>query len=294
MQALIIGCGYLGLRVARRWREAGVQVAALTRSESRAKDFRSEGIEPFIGNVLDASSLRTLPPADLLLYAVGYDPTAAAAKAEVYIRGLSNVLAETGPRVGGVIYVSSTSVYGQSGGEWIDEKSPCVPTSEGGRICLAAEAVVRRFLDQTAWGTVLRLSGLYGPGRLIARVESLRGGVPIAADPEGWLNLIHGDDAAAVITALAAQRPPAPTWLVSDDRPIHRREFYETMARLMNTPSPRFDRDASPTGRGGRGRGGGGLNKRCSNERLRRELGMHLQFPTIETGLPDALSRSVC
>jgi nucleoside-diphosphate-sugar epimerase len=273
---LIIGCGYLGRRVARRWKKQGHQVFALTRSGDHAADFRDAGIEPFIGDVTDSASLASLPEVDTLLYAVGLDRTSGQSQREVYVGGLENVLARMADRVRCFLYISSTSVYGQNAGEWVDESSECRPTSENGSVCLDAESLLR---NEASQANVLRLAGIYGPGRLLARVDALRAGLAVEGNPESWLNLIHIEDAVAAVLASEGCGVPSATYLVCDDRPCRRREFYSLLAWMVGAPQPGFEPDASA-----------GLNKRCSNRRLHEDLHVTLRFPGMNVGLPHALT----
>jgi nucleoside-diphosphate-sugar epimerase len=282
MRALVIGCGYLGRRVAALWRSAGWSVSALTRTNENATALAALGIEPIVGDVLSPESLRSLPQAEIVLYAVGHDRQAPPSKREVYIDGLANVVRQIGSRARRVFYVSSTSVYRQDAGEWVDETTDMWPwpTSEDGGISLAAEYIVREGCPHT----ILRFSGIYGPGRLLRRIEAVRSGEPIAGNPDGWLNLIHVDDGAAIINRLSQSEPAHELYLVTDDRPVRRREYYNLLARLVGAPEPVFQFEARAAGTG--------LNKRCSNARLKAELGDILRFPTIESGLPDAVGNS--
>jgi nucleoside-diphosphate-sugar epimerase len=280
MRALVIGCGYLGRRVAAIWRAEGMQVSALTRSPQNAAVLAEQGIEPIIGDVLLPETLRSLPEIEIALYAVGYDRHSAASKREVYVRGLANVLEARSPRVRRFLYISSTSVYGQDAGEWVDETSETLPSTEDGQIVLAAEETVRTACPKGV-ATVLRFSGIYGPGRLLRRIESVRSAEPIAANPDGLLNLIHVDDGAIVVGRLAKRDVLQTTYLITDDRPVPRREYYSLLAKLVGAREPLFQFDATAAR--------GGLNKRCSNARLRSELGDILRFPTIETGLPHSV-----
>ncbi|MBT4865889.1 MAG: NAD(P)H-binding protein, partial [Planctomycetaceae bacterium] len=150
MRKLIVGCGYLGRRVAAAWLSEGHKVSALTRSERHAEELQSAGITPFIGDVTKPPTLSELPSADTLLFAVGFDRTAGLSQRTVYVDGLTNVLQEVGSRIGRLIYISSTSVYGQQTGEWIDEDSPTRPATPGGQVCLDAEQVVQRFFPTGA------------------------------------------------------------------------------------------------------------------------------------------------
>lgn len=279
MAKLIFGCGYLGLRVARRWREAGEQVYAVTRSASRAAALQAEGLLPFVADVRDGQSLAQLPVADTVLYAIGFDRAAGGTIREVYVDGLRAVLAALPAETGKVIYVSSTGVYSQNDGQWVDESSPCEPTRAGGQACLEAEQLLAAHpLGQRA--VVLRMAGLYGPGR-IPNLEALRRGEPIAAPQHGFLNLIHIDDAASVVLAAEAQAKPPRLYLVSDGHPVVRRQYYEEVARLAAAPPPHFEppRVGEPvTARAL-------SDKRIKNERLVRELQVEIKYQSYREGL---------
>lgn len=276
MRKLLIGCGYLGERVAREWLRQGNEVWALTRSTANAERFAGLGIQHVIGDVLDPDSLRKLPAAETVLYAVGFDRSAQASKRAVYVDGLSNVLREVGSTCERFLYVSSTSVYGQDAGELVDENSPTAPADENGCICRDAEAVV---WQAKSAANVLRLAGIYGPGRLLARVEQLRRGDRLTGNPEAWLNLIHVDDAVRAVLSAEIRGVPDTTYLVCDDRPLRRREYYAALAEKIGAPSPQFEELAADAPERLR------LNKRCVNRRLREELRVELQFPTVSDGL---------
>ena len=217
---------------------------------------------------------------DTVLFAVGYDRTAAHSQEEVFVDGLRNVLAKVRPYCRRFIYISSTSVYGQQDGSWVDETSPCEPTQPGGIYCLAAERLVRESCPQSI---ILRCAGIYGPGRLLSRIADLRAGSPLAGSPESWLNLIHVDDAATAVLAASEAVLPPPIVLVVDDQPLKRVDYYAQLAQLVGAPTPRFD-EAQP-----RSRGSGGLNKRCRNRRLKDDLHVALQYPTTAVGLRAAM-----
>ncbi|MEZ6058180.1 MAG: SDR family oxidoreductase [Planctomycetaceae bacterium] len=292
-RALVIGCGYLGSRVAQAWVQQGVQVSALTRSSETAERFRASGLAPILGDVLQPETLAALPAVDVVLYAVGYDRNSSAGKREVYVDGLRHVLASidgrSSERPCRLIYVSSSSVYGQSQGEWVDEQSPTEPTTEGGEICLAAE----RLLEHRPETIRLRLSGIYGPGRLLARIEQLQQGLTLEGNPEAWLNLIHVDDAARAVLATARHGSPQPLYLVSDDQPITRRDYYSQLAALVQAPVPQFA--ATKTGSPSEASSvhvpsRSSKNKRCRNRLLHSLLNDTLLYPTIATGLPNAIA----
>ncbi|MEM1062839.1 MAG: NAD-dependent epimerase/dehydratase family protein [Planctomycetota bacterium] len=282
---LVIGCGYLGRRVADRWRAEGLSVAALTRNESRSADFRSAGLSPVVGDLLDRDSLAGLPEADVMLVAVGYDRTAGPSKRQVYVDGLSNLLEATAGRVGRVVYVSSTSVYGVTDGGEVNDDTEAVPGGEAGQICLDAERLFDEPVYRDVTSVVLRLAGIYGPDRLLRRAGQLRGGEPILGNPQAWLNLTHVDDAASAVIAAATHRQPRARYLISDDEPVRRIDYYGRLAEILGTGPPVFDASAVP-------RHAGGLGKRCVARGAREDLVTAWTFPTYREGLTDAVERS--
>jgi nucleoside-diphosphate-sugar epimerase len=284
---LIVGCGYLGQRAGVLIRQGGERVYGTVRSPGRAAEIAAEGIEPLIADVLDPDSLRGLPAADRVLYCVGFDRAAGASMRSVYVDGLKNVLDRL-PRVPmRFVYASSTGVYGQTGGEWVDEDTPTCPRHESGKVCLEAEECVRAWAgyDSSARATILRFAGLYGPGRVVRR-GSLDRGEPIPADPDRFLNLIHIDDAARAATAALAIGEPDTIYLIADDRPVTRREYYSRAAALAGAPEPRFVPPRPEADLASRDHS----NKRVANHRMKRRLGVALEYPDITTGLPAALS----
>jgi nucleoside-diphosphate-sugar epimerase len=275
MTKLIIGCGYLGRRVAALWRARGHRVHATTRRGSEAEAFRTQGLDPVLCDVTDPATLMHLPAADTVLYAVGFDRSAAASMRTVYVDGLANVLAHL-PPPGRFIYVSSSSVYGQRDGGWLDEESATQPEEESGKIVLAAEEVLRA---HAPGAVILRFSGIYGPGRLLRRA-AIEKGEPIIGDADKWLNLIHVDDGARAIVAAEANAAPGRVYNVCDDRPVRRREFYCEEARLLGAPQPRFVSPApgSPPPHEK-------ANRRIRNARMKEELRAELRYAGHREGL---------
>ncbi|MBX3447959.1 MAG: NAD-dependent epimerase/dehydratase family protein [Planctomycetaceae bacterium] len=280
---LVIGCGYLGERVAHRSQERGQTVSVLTRSAARADEFQGRGWNAVIGDVCVRESLESLPSARCVLWAVGFDRAATHSQEAVYVDGLANVCEILKGRCDTFVYISSSSVYGQSDGSWVDESSPTVPTQPGGQYCLRAERLVQE-REPAARHRILRLSGIYGPNRLLSRVAALQAGETLSGSPAAWLNLIHVDDAAEAVDAVLASEGLSEfeTFLVSDDRPLTRGDYYGRLAELVSAPVPRFDEDQTAR------RGSGGLNKRCSNRKLKSMTGWQPRYPSALEGL-DAL-----
>ena len=286
-ELLIFGCGFLGLRVARGWLMRGGTVSAVTRplavplreeldsgASSKASQLRALGITPIVADLMHPLSLREAllnHPIERVLYCVGYDRHSSISKESLYIDGLTNAIEAVSGRASRFVYVSSSSVYGQDDGSWVDEDSPTEPMSDGGRICLRAE---QRLRERLPAATVLRMSGLYAQERLLIRQDQLRSGEPIGGNPEAWLNLIHGDDAATACLAALTVPSPGSLYLVSDDLPLRRREYFESLARRLGAPPPTFTGEATSR------HSGAGLNKRCRNARYQRELGVTCEHPS--------------
>lgn len=270
---LIVGFGFLGRRVASQARGLGYDVAATSRRDDRRAEIEAAGCR-FVRFDLNSPTDR-LPSFDAWVWCPAFDRSAGVPVDGAVVGGLVRALesAESPPRH--VVFTGTTSVYGQSSGEWVDERTPCDPRTESGKAHVEAEnRLLAWATEQGRIATILRLSGLYGPERLIRR-QAIAAGDPIACRPDTWLNLLHGDDAAtACLQALNASR--SGIYCISDDRPVLRREYYETLARLMNAPEPRFTepREGDDTG-----------DKRVSNRKAREELGWSPLYSDISKGL---------
>jgi nucleoside-diphosphate-sugar epimerase len=294
MAKLIFGCGYLGERVARRWHDAGHEVFVATRRAERANDFRRQGYNSIVADVTRPETVGCLPVAESVLYAVGFDRRADRSIHDVYAGGLRNVLAALPAETGRFIYISTTGVYGNAEGAWVDEVTPPDPQREGGRASLAAE----QLLDDHPIGErsiVLRLAGIYGPGR-VPFIHELRAGEPIPAPASGWLNLIHVDDAAAVVLAVAEMPLDAAgqinrkriVYCVSDGVPVERGEFYSELARQIGAAPPRFVAPDPGSPRAARAE----ANRRISNARMLADLRVTLMYPDYRAGLASAVETS--
>jgi nucleoside-diphosphate-sugar epimerase len=274
---LIFGCGYVGHRVAKAWLEGGHEVAVVTRSPERATRLSSEGLRAIVADVMLPETLRKLPPAPSVLFAVGFDRNQSWSIDEVYSHGLRNVLDALPAETGRVIYLSSTGVYGDSDGAWIDEETPAEPTRKGGQACLAAEQTLFAH-PLGARGIVLRLAGIYGPER-VPRRDDVLAGRPIDGTGDGHLNLIHVHDVVRAVRAAETHAGFGGIYNISDGHPVRRANYYEELARLYQAPTPQF------AGVAGAERTRGGADKRVRNARMLQELAVELQYPTYREGL---------
>ena len=279
MQKLIIGCGYLGQRVAQKWLQAGDQVTVLTRSPERASELAKTGLQTLVGDLTRPESLPPFPACDTVLYAVGFDRSSSHSIEEVYVQGLDNFLTRATDACGKIIYISSTGVYGQNDGSWVDESSPCQPTRPGGAACLAAESLLASHPRGTN-SIILRLAGIYGPGR-IPRRAAIEAGEPVVASENGYVNLIHVADAVEIILAAETCPDLPPVLLVSDGQPVLRGAYFQEIARLLGAPSPQFSVPDENSHQSRRATS----DKRISNQQLLETLDISLQYPSFREGL---------
>lgn len=257
---LVAGAGFLGAEVIRRLAARGRGVRGLARSAGEVAGGSGGGCVPVLACDLgDAGSVARVArelgrPVGLAVYCASTRGGDEADYRRVYLEGLRNVLRELRPAR--VVFVSSTSVYGQKDGGWVTEGSAADPGTEKGRILLEAE---REAL--AAGGVVLRLAGLYGPGRSVHVEKTLAGRAVVEEGGERWINQIHRDDAAEAVV-LAGLLEDAPRVMnVSDGTPMRQRELLGMIARHFGLPAP----PEGPAGPRKRGES----NKRVSSELLR-------------------------
>lgn len=282
---LIVGCGYLGRRAAERWHAAGVHVSAMTRSPETAAEFSDAGWQPIQMDLASPPDSFELPKVDVVLWAVGYDRSAGAARELVWIDGLKWLLNNLQQPVPKFFYVSSTSVYGNVEHEIVTEDTIANPVTEGGRCCLQAEQIVLDHFRESGSATVFRLAGIYGPDRLLRRIMDLKNEVPLPGEPDHWLNLIHVDDAVSLVTTLAEESSVKSIVNVANTGTVVRRQYYERLAQLSNSAAPVFGTE-NATGRA-----------RAANKRVTSKYGYDhqasFQFNNVLEGLDDAFERSI-
>lgn len=260
-QLLIAGCGDLGIRLAARLDSGSWSVHGLR----RRVDALPPAIRPICADLLDPATLtQAAGPWDAVIYQATPGKRSPSAYRDAYVSGLHKLLAvvET-PRL---IFVSSTAVYGQDEGEWVDENSPTEPAGFSGRLLLEAEQLAR-----SHGGTVVRFSGIYGPGRDYL-IRSLKTGqARCRRDPPQWTNRIHADDCAGVLAHLLELDSPHAIYCASDHRPSPRFEVLGWLADQLGLPAAHWDDEAV------------GQGKRVANGRL-TESGFTFQYPDYQTG----------
>jgi nucleoside-diphosphate-sugar epimerase len=266
---LVVGCGYLGSAFARRRLEAGDRVLALARHPERLPD----ALVRIAGDVSHPGGFDGITePVDRVVFCVGPDRKDETTYAQCFLRGLEHLqgwLHRSGNAAARVVFVSSTSVYAQSTGEWVDETSEARPTLPTAKVLLAAETQLRAAHSNSV---VLRLAGIYGPERK-SLLASLLDGAPRIARASGWINRMYVTDCARALEHLVALPSPAALYVGADDEPASQEAVSTWLAEHFELPPLQLGA-AQAENRG---------SKRCSNARLKGS-GFALEFPTFRHG----------
>ena len=267
---LIAGCGYVGAATADLFHATGWAVEGWTHSQDSAAELASK---PYLVRAVDISGNEVAGDFDVVIHCASSGGGGAEGYRRIYLEGARNLLEKLRPH--GFIFTSSTSVYAQSGGEWVDETSATEPVHETGKILRETEALVRQ-----SGGVVARLAGIYGPGRSALLRKFLAGEARLDGDGSRFLNQVHRDDIANALVRLA-ELPDEGIVNVVDDEPNTQRDAYEWLAARLGRPLP-------PTADRPQKRKRGMSNKRVRNARL-RSLGWEPRFPNFASGMEDSV-----
>jgi nucleoside-diphosphate-sugar epimerase len=280
-RVLVVGCGYVGSQLAALLVAEGVDVWGAKRDPAGLPP----GVRPVAADVTVPRSLAALPgTVDAVVYAVAPGAPSPEAYRAGYVDGLRNTLAAVGDGARRLVLVSSTGVYGHDDGRWVDEETPPEPVDPTARLILEGEGIA---LGSRTPGVVLRLGGIYGPGRTRTVRQVLSGAAP-CLPPNVYGNRIQRDDAAAAVRHLLALADPAPVYLGVDLDPAPLRDVHSWIAKRGGVADPCDDRDmAEPESRTGRR----GTNKRCSSRRL-VDSGFTFQYPTYREGYGPLLDQA--
>ncbi|MBI3777350.1 MAG: SDR family oxidoreductase [Gammaproteobacteria bacterium] len=286
---LVIGCGDIGERVARRERSEGRSVAGVVRSEQSVRRLRAAGLRPIVADLDDPSSLKQISVKDSLVYYFAPPPANGVTdpRMEAFV---TTMTAPNLPRR--VVLISTTGVYGDCRGEWVTEDRPANPQVDRARRRLAAETALRRWSKASGVPIViLRVPGIYGPGYLPE--ERLRSGEPVLREEESpYSNRIHAADLAHVCFIAGHHDTPGALYNVSDGHPTTMTDFFHRVADLLGIPRP-----PAVTLEEARKRLGEGMlsylaeSRRIDNRRMREELGVELMYPDLASGLPSCFKR---
>ncbi|GAB3547892.1 NAD-dependent epimerase/dehydratase family protein [Arthrobacter tumbae] len=276
MTVLIAGCGDLGTQAGLYFAAAGRRVVGWRRSAGKLPP-QIEGTSVDLTGELPAIPADT----DVVVIALTADGRTEAAYRATYYDGTANLLAALArdgivPRR--IVFVSSTAVYGNDDGGWIDENTPPSPSTATGAVLRETEELLTERAPQSV---LLRLSGIYGPGRT-RLIDQVRNGKTQSGGAPHWTNRIHRDDAAAAITHLAGLETPARSYLGTDHEPALLGEVQTFIAAELDVPLPPDDAagSAHPTS-----------GKRCTNAQL-SATGFTFTYPTYREGYRAVLQGS--
>jgi len=267
------GLGFSALALAQQLRDKGFAIAGTCRSKEKAAALREEGIEAFVYGPDRALDPAALKGTTYLLLSIPPDDNG-----DLVARDLGNSLQALPLQWVG--YLSTTGVYGDRGGDWVDELTPLAPSTARGR---------RRLEAEEQWAAldlplhIFRLAGIYGPGR--NQLATLRAGTAKRIIKEGQVfSRIHVEDIANVLAASIAHPAPGTAYNVCDNEPAPPQDVVTYAAELLGIePPPEVpfeEADLSPMAKSFYAE-----SKRVSNKRIREDLGVTLRYPTYREGL---------
>ena len=265
MRVLIAGCGDVGTRLGLALAAEGHEAFGLRRDPGGLP----AAIQPVAADLSDPRTLSDLPgDLNALVFLPTPDRRDEAAYRATYVDGLRHLLDALDPLPARLLVVSSTAVYGQQDGEWVDEDSPTDPGGFNGRVLLEMEALAR---ERMPGAVLVRCSGIYGPGRTWL-LDRARDGGDVQQRPPAWSNRIHADDVAGFLAHLLTVDTPGHLYLASDDAPAPRYEVLAWLAEQLGAPPPR-----------GVEKPGADQGRRVRNRRLARS-GYRLRYADFRAG----------
>ena len=287
LNILIVGCGYRGKRLAQRLIKEGHSVRGLTRSAEHAVALRKIGIAPHVGDVTKPETLRGMGDGiDAVYHLMGSMQGTDEQLRALHVDGTRNVLAVLeGITLKRYVYESSTAVYGQIDGEWIDESAPRDPASAMGKLRVQAENILlAAYREKELPLIILRPSSIYRPEGVVNK-KIREGTYVLSTDPAKVMNHIYVDDFIEIMAAALTKGNAGDAYNVSDDEPKPAGDYMNLIAELMGAPAVRVDFQSPAEGCADLLRKS---NKRCSNAKLKADFGITLRFPTYREGLRES------
>jgi len=281
MQTLIVGCGYVGKALGEQLARQGHKVFGLKRTDDDQKELKSVGIVPLKGDVTKRADLEKLPAEyDWVLNCVSSSRGDADDYRAVYLEGTRNLLEWlSGSPLKKFVYTSSTSAYAQTDGSIVTELSPADPTAETARILVKTERLLLQATERKYPAVILRVGGIYGPGRGYWFKQFLKGEAKIEGKGERYLNMVHREDVVGAVIAALEKGDVGKIYNVVDDEPVRQLDFFQWLSNHSGKEMPPFVEGGEQAERKR-----GWTNKRISNARLKSELGYQFKYPSFREG----------
>ncbi len=282
MRVLIVGCGYAGLAVGLELVKQGHEVSGLRRSAIGQDELKDAGLQPLVADITKPEQLARLPvPFDWVVNMVSSSKGGSEEYREVYLQGTRNLIEWLTPTpLRKFVYTSSTSVYGQSDGSVVKESSPTTPESATSRLLVETEKLLVDAARTNKFpSAILRVAGIYGPGRGHLFQQYLKNEARIAGQGQRLINMIHRDDLSSAVIAALKDARPGEVYNAVDDEPVAQIHFFRWLSETLGKNMPPFASEAENATRKR-----GLTNKKVSNRRLRTELGCTLKYPTFRQG----------
>jgi nucleoside-diphosphate-sugar epimerase len=282
MKCLIIGCGYVGLPLGAELVRLGHEVYGLRRTDPAGNELKAAGLRPLVGDVTRPETLAGLPHEfDWVVNCVASRGGGADDYRQIYLHGTRHLiawLAAAPPKK--FVYTSSTSVYGQTDGSPVKETSPTEPLVETAKILRETEKLLLAAVAERKFpAVILRVAGIYGPGRGHAFKQFLKNEARIEGDGSRCLNMIHRDDLIGCLVAALKSGRPGEIYNAVDDEPVTQTNFFQWLAEeLGKAPPPLVPENTDES------RKRGVTNKRVSNRKLKMELGCQFKYPNFRRG----------
>lgn len=286
----MIGCGDVALRVAPLL-TGRFRVLGLIRNPDRAGELRAAGVVPVIGDLDDARSLGRLAGlADLVLH---FAPPPDSGERDPRTRRLLAALGRSRMLPRRLLYISTTGVYGDCQGERVPEVRPVQPSTPRAKRRIDAERRLRHWGVARGVGvSVLRVPGIYAADRV--PVDRVRSGTPVlSGEDDGYTNHIHADDLARIVVTALLHGRPGRVYNTADESGITMGDYFELIADAWGLPRPQRISRAEAASRIPIGLLSYMLeSRRIVSDRMRRELGVKLRYPTVLEGLAAAAGES--
>ncbi len=273
MKALIIGCGYVGSKVARQWHEAGNEVTVTTTTPGKQSTLEAIASKVVILTGDDLATLKqVLADREVVLLSVGAKQRSLEGYTKAYLETAKNVVnaLRANDSVKQLIYTSSYGILGNQNGDTVDEAISVDPATEIGQILYQTEEVLFSASEKELNTCIFRLSGIYGTGRELIKIFKGRAGTTQPGAGKEYTNWVHVDDIARAI-AFAQQQQLQGIYNLTSDQVLTTKEFFQKLFQVHNLPDITWDNTHSSRT----------LNMKLSNQKL-KDVGFKFTHPQIE------------